>query len=105
MFLEPDFLWKVCDFYIKFQTIFCKILEEKLPENALGKYLSNNFSISNDEKLIIRKFGHGQSNPTYYIKFGKKEFVLRKKPVKKIQFFWKIFDFTVWKTFSISTHD
>ena len=31
--------------------------------------------------MVIRKFKHGQSNPTYYLKFGGKELVLRKKPV------------------------
>uniref|UniRef100_A0A914CLP6 Acyl-CoA dehydrogenase family member 11 n=1 Tax=Acrobeloides nanus TaxID=290746 RepID=A0A914CLP6_9BILA len=31
-----------------------------------------------------RKFGHGQSNPTFYLKLGGKEFVLRKKPSGKL---------------------
>jgi len=31
--------------------------------------------------VLLRKFKHGQSNPTYYLKFGGKEMVLRKKPV------------------------
>ena len=31
--------------------------------------------------MIVRQFEHGQSNPTYYIKCGDTELVLRKKPV------------------------
>ena len=39
-------------------------------------------SLTDDgEGIILRKFSHGQSNPTYYLKFGGKEMVLRKKPV------------------------
>lgn len=34
-----------------------------------------------DGELVVRSFKHGQSNPTYYVKFGGRELVLRKKPV------------------------
>ena len=33
--------------------------------------------------IVLRKFKHGQSNPTYYLKFGGREMVLRKKPVSE----------------------
>ena len=36
------------------------------------------------EELILRQFDHGQSNPTYYIKYAGKELVLRKKPPGKL---------------------
>uniref|UniRef100_A0AC35TI73 APH domain-containing protein n=1 Tax=Rhabditophanes sp. KR3021 TaxID=114890 RepID=A0AC35TI73_9BILA len=42
-------------------------------------YLQNLFSTS-DSHLEISKFSHGQSNPTFYIKLGSRECVLRKKP-------------------------
>ncbi|KIH46755.1 hypothetical protein ANCDUO_23188 [Ancylostoma duodenale] len=32
------------------------------------------------DPFVVRRFGHGQSNPTYYLKLGDKELVLRKKP-------------------------
>ena len=32
--------------------------------------------------IVLKKFKHGQSNPTYYVKFAGKEMVLRKKPVR-----------------------
>ena len=33
------------------------------------------------EDPIVRCFAHGQSNPTYFVKYGGKNMVLRKKPV------------------------
>ena len=32
---------------------------------------------------VIRCFRHGQSNPTYYVYYGGKHLVLRKKPVRR----------------------
>ncbi|KAE9547284.1 hypothetical protein FO519_009504, partial [Halicephalobus sp. NKZ332] len=58
--------------------------KEKLSEDVLRKYLSEKFGINVNEKLVIKKFGHGQSNPTYYVKFGSREFALRKKPSGKL---------------------
>uniref|UniRef100_A0AC34GK05 Uncharacterized protein n=1 Tax=Panagrolaimus sp. ES5 TaxID=591445 RepID=A0AC34GK05_9BILA len=59
-----------------------------LPKEALSKdilipYLKKLFN-SAASHLIIRRFGHGQSNPTYYLKFDEKELVLRKKPSGKL---------------------
>ena len=34
-----------------------------------------------ESELVVRSFKHGQSNPTYYVKFGGRELVVRKKPV------------------------
>uniref|UniRef100_A0AC35G3M7 Acyl-CoA dehydrogenase n=1 Tax=Panagrolaimus sp. PS1159 TaxID=55785 RepID=A0AC35G3M7_9BILA len=56
---------------------------ELIPKDLLLPYLQKLFN-SNSTEIIIRKFGHGQSNPTYYIKFGEKELVLRKKPSGKL---------------------
>ena len=33
------------------------------------------------EEPVVRCFSHGQSNPTYFIQYGDKNLVLRKKPV------------------------
>lgn len=33
---------------------------------------------------LVRAFEHGQSNPTYYVKFGNRQLVLRKKPVRDL---------------------
>uniref|UniRef100_H2ZGM9 Aminoglycoside phosphotransferase domain-containing protein n=1 Tax=Ciona savignyi TaxID=51511 RepID=H2ZGM9_CIOSA len=42
----------------------------------LAKLLNQNLSSS----LVVKQFKAGQSNPTYYVKFGETELVLRKKP-------------------------
>ncbi|CAJ0939947.1 unnamed protein product, partial [Mesorhabditis belari] len=55
---------------------------EKLDTVALNAYL-NEQRVPLGE-LIVRKFSHGQSNPTYYLKRGHCEFVLRKKPAGKL---------------------
>lgn len=34
--------------------------------------------------LLIRQFSHGQSNPTYYVEYGDRRLVLRKKPPGKL---------------------
>ncbi|EGR27421.1 hypothetical protein IMG5_196030 [Ichthyophthirius multifiliis] len=53
---------------------------------SLRKYLDQSFNFSNSfqqqqqSEYIIRQFQHGQSNPTFYIKYQEKEYVLRKKP-------------------------
>ncbi|CEF69895.1 Aminoglycoside phosphotransferase domain and Acyl-CoA oxidase/dehydrogenase, central domain and HAD hydrolase, subfamily IA and Acyl-CoA dehydrogenase/oxidase C-terminal domain and Acyl-CoA dehydrogenase/oxidase, N-terminal and middle domain and Protein kinase-like domain and Predicted HAD-superfamily phosphatase, subfamily IA/Epoxide hydrolase, N-terminal domain and Acyl-CoA dehydrogenase/oxidase, N-terminal domain and HAD-like domain-containing protein [Strongyloides ratti] len=54
-----------------------------LDTNILLPYLQNLFKI-NTNNLDILKFSHGQSNPTYYLRFGEKELVLRKKPSGKL---------------------
>ncbi|XP_065062063.1 acyl-CoA dehydrogenase family member 10-like isoform X2 [Rhopilema esculentum] len=57
----------------------------QLNEVALKKYLREKLKLKSDgHPMTIRKFKHGQSNPTYYLKFGGKELVLRKKPPGKL---------------------
>uniref|UniRef100_A0A0N5BDP2 APH domain-containing protein n=1 Tax=Strongyloides papillosus TaxID=174720 RepID=A0A0N5BDP2_STREA len=54
-----------------------------LNPSILLQYLQNLFK-TNEGSLDIMKFSHGQSNPTYYLRFGDKELVLRKKPSGKL---------------------
>ncbi|CAD5224542.1 unnamed protein product [Bursaphelenchus okinawaensis] len=56
---------------------------EVLDKKALTQYLQRLF---NDQSatLEVKKFGYGQSNPTYYLKYGHRELVLRKKPSGKL---------------------
>ncbi|KHJ97644.1 phosphotransferase enzyme family protein [Oesophagostomum dentatum] len=61
----------------------CKLQDiagEKLPEEKLKQFLQNELNLTTADPFVVRRFGHGQSNPTYYIKMGNKELVLRKKP-------------------------
>nr|CDJ97769.1 Haloacid dehalogenase hydrolase and Aminoglycoside phosphotransferase and Acyl-CoA dehydrogenase and Acyl-CoA oxidase dehydrogenase domain containing protein [Haemonchus contortus] len=53
---------------------------EKLPEEQLRSFLEQQLKVSESKPFHIRRFGHGQSNPTYYINIGGREVVLRKKP-------------------------
>ena len=36
--------------------------------------------------IVLKKFKHGQLNPTYYVTFTGKEMVLRKKPVSSVEY-------------------
>ncbi|XP_074642209.1 acyl-CoA dehydrogenase family member 10-like [Tubulanus polymorphus] len=55
--------------------------QHKLPNlDKLQKYLNWTLKVHSNEKPIIRYYKHGQSNPTYHIKYAGKEVVLRKKP-------------------------
>ena len=54
-----------------------------LDRTKLRHYLENSLGLVGDE-LELRQFDHGQSNPTYYIRFGGEELVLRKKPPGKL---------------------
>eukprot|EP00794_Sanderia_malayensis_P004927 gene4927-5574_t len=59
--------------------------QHALPLESLENYLTEVIGAKNDgSSTILRKFKHGQSNPTYYVKFGGREFVLRKKPPGKL---------------------
>ncbi|CAD5208214.1 unnamed protein product [Bursaphelenchus xylophilus] len=51
----------------------------QLDSRALLSYLQRKYK-SQSTSLTVKRFVHGQSNPTFYIKFDDKEFVLRKKP-------------------------
>ncbi|XP_077996370.1 acyl-CoA dehydrogenase family member 10-like [Glandiceps talaboti] len=55
----------------------------ELPMESLIAYL-NKLGIKSDEAPNIREFKHGQSNPTYFIGYGGRELVLRKKPPGKL---------------------
>ncbi|XP_075034562.1 acyl-CoA dehydrogenase family member 10 isoform X2 [Mixophyes fleayi] len=55
-----------------------------IPRDSLNKYLENMFGEESSGPLLVRQFSHGQSNPTYYVKFNGKELVLRKKPPGKL---------------------
>ncbi|GMT10884.1 hypothetical protein PFISCL1PPCAC_2181, partial [Pristionchus fissidentatus] len=59
---------------------------EKLDESALRQFLAKELGVMcvKPDDLVLRRFGHGQSNPTYYVRCGLKELVLRKKPVGKV---------------------
>ncbi|CAD6193161.1 unnamed protein product [Caenorhabditis auriculariae] len=66
------------DFSAPADTREC-IERELLPKDRVREVLSQTIG-SEVSDVIVRKFRHGQSNPTYYLKTGQKEFVLRKKP-------------------------
>ncbi|KAL6743311.1 hypothetical protein Aduo_016361 [Ancylostoma duodenale] len=53
---------------------------EHLPEEKLKRFLQKELDLPVVDPFVDRRFGHGQSNPTYYLKLGSKELVLRKKP-------------------------
>ncbi|GMS80523.1 hypothetical protein PENTCL1PPCAC_2698, partial [Pristionchus entomophagus] len=59
---------------------------ERLDETALRQCLAKELGViaGKPEDFVLRRFGHGQSNPTYYVRCGTKELVLRKKPVGKV---------------------
>ena len=60
------------------------ILEEPILKCLYMQKLENIMYIL--EEPIVRCFSHGQSNPTYFIRYGGKDMVLRKKPVSQIFF-------------------
>ncbi|CAI4221636.1 unnamed protein product [Auanema sp. JU1783] len=53
---------------------------EMLPKEILQTVLREKLGLHGASEIMIRKFNHGQSNPTYYIKYCGRELVLRKKP-------------------------
>ena len=54
----------------------------RIPEDKLVTYLQEKLSLYQEGGApVIRRFKHGQSNPTYYVAYGGEELVLRKKPV------------------------
>ncbi|XP_033627558.1 acyl-CoA dehydrogenase family member 10-like [Asterias rubens] len=57
----------------------------ELPVESLRAYLDTlNIGSSTDGVLNIRQFKHGQSNPTYFIRYADRDMVLRKKPPGKL---------------------
>eukprot|EP00002_Diphylleia_rotans_P016081 TRINITY_DN3124_c0_g1_i1.p1 TRINITY_DN3124_c0_g1~~TRINITY_DN3124_c0_g1_i1.p1 ORF type:complete len:375 (-),score=75.82 TRINITY_DN3124_c0_g1_i1:33-1157(-) len=56
-----------------------------LDEEKLTSYLKENTIISTETKLVVKKFGFGQSNPTYLLEISNgAKLVLRKKPPGKL---------------------
>jgi len=55
----------------------------ELDIEKLKLYFEKELGITGDE-MDLRQFDHGQSNPTYYVRFGGEELVLRKKPPGKL---------------------
>jgi aminoglycoside phosphotransferase (APT) family kinase protein len=56
-----------------------------LDEDALGKFLIKTQLASPKDKLIVKSFSHGQSNPTYFLELSNgKRYVLRRAPPGKI---------------------
>ncbi|XP_069070933.1 acyl-CoA dehydrogenase family member 10 [Pleurodeles waltl] len=51
---------------------------------SLKKYLEKHLVSETSGPFELRQFSHGQSNPTYFIKYGDRQLVLRKKPPGKL---------------------
>ncbi|CAB3998761.1 acyl- dehydrogenase family member 11, partial [Paramuricea clavata] len=61
--------------------------EHKFDKIALDKYLARylrGYPSNSNENLVVRQYRHGQSNPTFYMRKGSQEFVMRKKPPGKL---------------------
>ncbi|XP_070619393.1 acyl-CoA dehydrogenase family member 10 isoform X2 [Erythrolamprus reginae] len=56
----------------------------EIPTAPLQKYLEGILGGQAKGSLELHQFSHGQSNPTYYIRFGDHQLVLRKKPPGKL---------------------
>ncbi|XP_068101616.1 acyl-CoA dehydrogenase family member 10 isoform X2 [Hyperolius riggenbachi] len=56
----------------------------EINRDSLKKYLEEIFEEATSGTLFLRQFSHGQSNPTYYIRFNGRQLVLRKKPPGKL---------------------
>jgi acyl-CoA dehydrogenase family protein 10 len=74
---------------VAFANIFPKGTQDvsdklQLPVDSLVKYLKDNHNLSHPFPPLIRSFSHGQSNPTYFVKYGDSQIVLRKKPPGKL---------------------
>jgi aminoglycoside phosphotransferase (APT) family kinase protein len=55
----------------------------RFDEEALARYLTNKLE-GFAGKLTVKQFGQGQSNPTFLLGSGDREWVLRKKPPGKL---------------------
>ncbi|XP_077318134.1 acyl-CoA dehydrogenase family member 10 [Lithobates pipiens] len=56
----------------------------EIPRDSLKNYMEDLFGEVLSGSLLVRQFSHGQSNPTYYVRFNGKQLVLRKKPPGKL---------------------
>lgn len=70
----------MCSNYIFIGTSFVSN-KSQFSIDSLLNYLNATHNITCDTPPLVRTFNHGQSNPTYFIKCGETELVLRKKPV------------------------
>ncbi|XP_040475852.1 acyl-CoA dehydrogenase family member 10 isoform X2 [Ursus maritimus] len=52
----------------------------EIPRDSLEKYLKDLLGTQSTGPLELLQFDHGQSNPTYYIRLGNHQLVLRRKP-------------------------
>ncbi|XP_048198876.1 acyl-CoA dehydrogenase family member 10 isoform X2 [Perognathus longimembris pacificus] len=52
----------------------------EIPKDALEKYLKDLLGSRAPGPLEVLQFDHGQSNPTYYVRWAGRQLVLRKKP-------------------------
>ncbi|KAJ8312770.1 hypothetical protein KUTeg_010143 [Tegillarca granosa] len=68
--------------FVEGTTTVPKHLE--IPMNKLKSYLNWALKLHSKEEPVIRCFEHGQSNPTYFVYYGGKKMVLRKKPPGKL---------------------
>ncbi|XP_071094392.1 acyl-CoA dehydrogenase family member 10-like isoform X1 [Haliotis cracherodii] len=55
-----------------------------LPVDHLMSYLQSHLNLTSQGPPILRCFKHGQSNPTYFLNYGGRNMVLRKKPPGKL---------------------
>ncbi|XP_046584444.1 acyl-CoA dehydrogenase family member 10-like [Haliotis rubra] len=55
-----------------------------LPVDSLESYLQSHLNLTSQGPPILRAFKHGQSNPTYFLNYGGRNMVLRKKPPGKL---------------------
>ncbi|XP_078488884.1 acyl-CoA dehydrogenase family member 11 [Ciona intestinalis] len=55
-----------------------------LDRQVLASYLAKVLNEPSSQQMDIKMFKAGQSNPTYYVKYGETEMVLRKKPPGKL---------------------
>ncbi|XP_077365281.1 acyl-CoA dehydrogenase family member 11 isoform X1 [Festucalex cinctus] len=55
-------------------------LQHQFDEDKLKKYLCAKSFVSKDDKLAVRQYSAGQSNPTFLVQTPSKSYVLRKKP-------------------------
>ncbi|XP_067910899.1 acyl-CoA dehydrogenase family member 10-like isoform X2 [Heterodontus francisci] len=56
----------------------------EIPTDRLKEYLQTTLGLSSAEPLTLRQFSHGRSNPTYHMRSGDQQLVLRKKPPGKL---------------------
>lgn len=56
--------------------------------NRLADYMKQTLNETTPEnQILLRQYKHGQSNPTYFVGCGNRNYVLRKKPVPENQLF------------------